>query len=135
MVEKSSDDLDLVLRNTYRATLKKGLVSNPNDLIVVTAGLPFGTPGAVNVMYLLALIVGMEFAVLTSTQAQFLAWAYLCTRYSGSNFLVIDCCPILEYADERKRYEGYVGEASRFYKVNRIEKARSQEALMFPSLP
>jgi pyruvate kinase len=46
MVEKSTDDFDLVLRNACRAALKKGLVSNPEDLLVVTAGLPFGTPGA-----------------------------------------------------------------------------------------
>jgi hypothetical protein len=75
MVEKSSDDLDVVLRNTCRVALKKGLVSNPNNLIVVTAGL-FRSERLVqqtSSMYfrLLALIVGMEFAVLTSTQAQF----------------------------------------------------------------
>jgi pyruvate kinase len=46
MVEKSTDDFDLVLRNACRAALKKGLVSDPEDLLVVTAGLPFGTPGA-----------------------------------------------------------------------------------------
>jgi len=45
-----SDDFDLVLRNACRAALKKGLVSDPNDLLVVTAGLPFGTPGAANVI-------------------------------------------------------------------------------------
>jgi pyruvate kinase len=49
-VEKASDDLDLVLRNACRAALKKGLVSDPNDLLVVTAGLPFGTPGAANLI-------------------------------------------------------------------------------------
>jgi pyruvate kinase len=46
MIEKSTDDFDLVLRNACRAALKKGLVSDPEDLLVVTAGLPFGTPGA-----------------------------------------------------------------------------------------
>jgi pyruvate kinase len=46
MVEKTTDDFDLVLRNACRAALKKGLVSNPEDLLAVTAGLPFGTPGA-----------------------------------------------------------------------------------------
>lgn len=50
MVETASDDLDLVLRNACRAALKKGLVSDPNDLLVVTAGLPFGTPGAANLI-------------------------------------------------------------------------------------
>lgn len=50
IVEKASDDLDLVLRNACRAALKKGLVSDPDDLLVVTAGLPFGTPGAANVV-------------------------------------------------------------------------------------
>lgn len=29
---------------------KKGLVKNANDLLVVTAGFPFGTPGAANVI-------------------------------------------------------------------------------------
>lgn len=41
-----TDDFDMVLRNACRAALKKGLVSDPDDLMVVTAGLPFGTPGA-----------------------------------------------------------------------------------------
>lgn len=50
IVEKASDDFDLVLRNACRAALKKGLVSDPDDLLVVTAGLPFGTPGAANVI-------------------------------------------------------------------------------------
>ena len=46
VVEKSTDDFDLVLRNACRAALKKGLVEDPEDLLIVTAGLPFGTPGA-----------------------------------------------------------------------------------------
>lgn len=50
MVEKASDDFDLVLRNACRAALMKGLVNDPNDLLVVTAGLPFGTPGAANII-------------------------------------------------------------------------------------
>ena len=50
IVEQSEDDLDVVLRNACRAALKKGLVSDPDDLLVVTAGLPFGTPGAANVI-------------------------------------------------------------------------------------
>ena len=49
-IETASDDFDLVLRNACRAALKKGLVSDPNDLLVVTAGLPFGTPGAANII-------------------------------------------------------------------------------------
>jgi pyruvate kinase len=49
-VETASDDMDLVLRNACRAALKKGLVSDPSDLLVVTAGLPFGTPGAANLI-------------------------------------------------------------------------------------
>ncbi|GAX22454.1 pyruvate kinase [Fistulifera solaris] len=48
--EQSTDDFDLVLRNACRAALKKGLVSDPDDLLVVTAGLPFGTPGAANII-------------------------------------------------------------------------------------
>ena len=49
-VEVASDDFDLVLRNACQAALKKGLVSDPSDLLVVTAGLPFGTPGAANIV-------------------------------------------------------------------------------------
>jgi len=49
-IEQASDDFDLILRNACRAVLGKGLVSDPNDLIVVTAGMPFGTPGAANVI-------------------------------------------------------------------------------------
>jgi pyruvate kinase len=49
-VERTTDDFDLVLRNACRAALKKGLVSDPSDLLVVTAGLPFGTPGAANII-------------------------------------------------------------------------------------
>jgi pyruvate kinase len=40
MVEQATDDFDLVLRNSCRAALKKGLVTDPSDLLVVTAGLP-----------------------------------------------------------------------------------------------
>jgi len=47
---RTVNDFDLILRNACRAVLKKGLVSNPNDLLVVTAGMPFGTPGASNVI-------------------------------------------------------------------------------------
>jgi pyruvate kinase len=53
VMERDADDFDLVLRNACRAALKKGLVSDPNDLLVVTAGLPFGTPGAANVIRIL----------------------------------------------------------------------------------
>lgn len=48
--EEATDDFDMVLRNACRAALKKGLVSDPSDLLVVTAGIPFGTPGAANVI-------------------------------------------------------------------------------------
>jgi pyruvate kinase len=44
--DNDSDNFDNVLRNACRAALKKGLVSSPDDLLVVTAGLPFGTAGA-----------------------------------------------------------------------------------------
>lgn len=50
MVEKSTDDFDLILRNACRSALQKGLVSDPDDLLCVTAGLPFGTPGAANII-------------------------------------------------------------------------------------
>lgn len=47
---EGTDDFDLVLRNACKAALRKGLVSDPDDLLVLTAGLPFGTPGAANVV-------------------------------------------------------------------------------------
>ena len=50
MKESATDDLDLVLQNACRAALKKGIVSDPDDLLVVTAELRFGTPGAANVL-------------------------------------------------------------------------------------
>lgn len=50
LVETAEDDFDMILRNACRAALKKGLVSHPDDLLVVTAGIPFGTPGAANVI-------------------------------------------------------------------------------------
>lgn len=37
---ENDDDFDMVLKNGCRAALRKGLVSDPNDLLVVTAGLP-----------------------------------------------------------------------------------------------
>ncbi|KAL7551795.1 hypothetical protein ACHAWF_014992 [Thalassiosira exigua] len=49
----NDDDLDVVLKNACRAALRKGLVNDPNDLLVVTAGLPFGTPGAANIVRVL----------------------------------------------------------------------------------
>jgi len=48
--DTKNNDFDLVLRNACRAALRKGLVSDPADLLVVTAGVPFGTPGAANVI-------------------------------------------------------------------------------------
>lgn len=50
VVESPIDDFDLVLRNACRAALRKGLVSQPTDLLVVTAGIPFGTQGVANVI-------------------------------------------------------------------------------------
>lgn len=52
-VDESSSDMDMVLKNACRAALRKGLVNDPNDLLVVTAGLPFGTPGAANIIRIL----------------------------------------------------------------------------------
>lgn len=46
-------DFDIVLKNACRAALRKGLVNDPNDLLVVTAGLPFGTPGTANIIRVL----------------------------------------------------------------------------------
>jgi len=50
IAETDSNEFDVVLRNACRAALNKGLVTSPDDLLVVTAGLPFGTPGAANVI-------------------------------------------------------------------------------------
>ena len=45
-----TDNFRSMLVAACEIALKKGLVSNPNDLIVVTAGFPFGTPGAANIV-------------------------------------------------------------------------------------
>ncbi|KAL7434287.1 hypothetical protein ACHAXH_007147 [Discostella pseudostelligera] len=50
---EGDNDFDVVLKNACRAALRKGLVNDPNDLLVVTAGLPFGTPGAANIIRVL----------------------------------------------------------------------------------
>lgn len=50
---ENDDDFNVVLKNACRAALRKGLVNDPNDLLIVTAGLPFGTPGAANVIRIL----------------------------------------------------------------------------------
>lgn len=52
-VSDKDGDFDIVLKNACRAALRKGLVNDPNDLLVVTAGIPFGTPGAANIIRLL----------------------------------------------------------------------------------
>lgn len=52
-VSAADGDFDIVLKNACRAALRKGLVNDPNDLLVVTAGIPFGTPGAANIIRLL----------------------------------------------------------------------------------
>ena len=45
-----TDNFRSMLVAACEIALKKGLVSDPNDLIVVTAGFPFGTPGAANIV-------------------------------------------------------------------------------------
>lgn len=45
-----SDNFRDMLRYGCELALKKGLVSDRNDLLVVTAGFPFGTPGAANII-------------------------------------------------------------------------------------
>ena len=50
---ENDSDFEVILKNACRAALKKGLVNNPNDILVVTAGLPFGTPGAANIIRVL----------------------------------------------------------------------------------
>ena len=45
-----TDSFRDMLRSACEIALKKGLVSDRNDLLVVTAGFPFGTPGAANII-------------------------------------------------------------------------------------
>jgi pyruvate kinase len=45
-----TDDFRSMLSRACEIAVKKGLVSSPNDLLVVTAGFPFGTPGAANII-------------------------------------------------------------------------------------
>eukprot|EP00984_Skeletonema_dohrnii_P023835 scaffold12937_cov109-Skeletonema_dohrnii-CCMP3373.AAC.3 len=46
----NTDNFRDMLRTCCEITLRKGLVSDDKDLIVVTAGFPFGTPGAANII-------------------------------------------------------------------------------------
>ena len=46
----NSDDFRDMLRSACEIALKKGLVSDRNDLLVVTAGFPFGVPGVANII-------------------------------------------------------------------------------------
>ena len=46
----NSDDFRDMLRSACQMAWKKGLVNSDNDLLVVTAGFPFGTPGAANIV-------------------------------------------------------------------------------------
>ncbi|OEU09192.1 pyruvate kinase [Fragilariopsis cylindrus CCMP1102] len=45
-----SDNFRDMLRAACEIANRKGLVEDPNDLLVVTAGFPFGTPGASNII-------------------------------------------------------------------------------------
>lgn len=45
-----TDNFRDMLRSACEVAARKGLVSCPNDLLVVTAGFPFATPGAANVI-------------------------------------------------------------------------------------
>ena len=44
------DNFRDMLRAACEIATNKGLVDDPNDLLVVTAGFPFGTPGASNII-------------------------------------------------------------------------------------
>ena len=46
----NTDDFRGMLKYACEVATKKGLVADKNDLIVVTAGFPFGTPGAANII-------------------------------------------------------------------------------------
>jgi pyruvate kinase len=45
-----TDDFRSMLHDACSMAKKKGLVDDENDLLVVTAGFPFGTPGAANIV-------------------------------------------------------------------------------------
>ena len=45
-----SDNFRDMLRAACEIAVRKGLATDPNDLLVVTAGFPFATPGAANVI-------------------------------------------------------------------------------------
>jgi len=45
-----TDNFRDMLRSACDIALKKGLVQDANDLLVVTAGFPFATPGAANII-------------------------------------------------------------------------------------
>lgn len=49
-VDYDPDNFRDMLRAACEIANKKGLVSEPTDLLVVTAGFPFGTPGASNII-------------------------------------------------------------------------------------
>ena len=46
----NTDNFRDMLKTCCEITVKKGLVTEDKDLIVVTAGFPFGTPGAANII-------------------------------------------------------------------------------------
>jgi pyruvate kinase len=46
----NTDNFREMLKTACEIGLKKGLVSDDKDLLVVTAGFPFGTPGAANII-------------------------------------------------------------------------------------
>jgi len=48
-----TDNFRDMLRAACEIAVRKGLVSDLNDLLVVTAGFPFGTPGAANIVRLI----------------------------------------------------------------------------------
>jgi pyruvate kinase len=45
-----TDNFRGMLSYACEVAIRKGLVSDPKDLLVVTAGFPFGTPGAANII-------------------------------------------------------------------------------------
>ena len=49
-IDYDPDNFRDMLRACCEIANKKGLVNDPNDLLVVTAGFPFGTPGASNII-------------------------------------------------------------------------------------
>ena len=46
----AAEEFEALLGDAVTVATNKGFVTSPTDLVVVTAGIPFGIPGAVNTL-------------------------------------------------------------------------------------